>query len=274
MIAKKIVNAGVFYIIASVLAVFALLPFIWMISTSFKTEGTLMSIPIQWIPNPISFDAYRTLFELFPFARAFVNTSMITVGSTCIALLSSLMAAYIFAKVEFKGREVVFALYLATMMIPSQVVTIPMFLILKELLLINTFAGLMLPSLFKAFSVFLMRQHIMNIHNDYLDAASMDGANRFHIFLKIILPLCMPIILTLTVLTVMEVWGDYFWPLIVLTEKEKMTLTLALSQLNGQYGSKYNILMAGSLISMVPIIILYLFAQKYFKEGLQLGGVK
>lgn len=274
MIVKKYVSISLFYIVATVLAGFALLPFIWMVSTSLKTEGALMTIPIQWIPNPISFDAYVTLFELFPFARAFANTSIITIGSTFISLFSSLLAAYIFAKVKFKGREIVFAFYLATMMIPSQVVTIPMFLILKELLLINTFAGLMLPSVFKAFSVFLMRQHIMNIHNDYLDAASIDGANHFHIFRAIIVPLCMPIILTLTVLTVMEVWGDYFWPLIVLTEKEKMTFTLALSQLNGQYGSKYNILMAGSLISMIPIITLYMFAQKYFKEGLQLGGVK
>lgn len=233
-----------------------------------------MSIPIQWIPDPISFDAYTKLFELFPFGRALMNSTLITFGTTTVRLLSALMAAYIFAKVEFKGREVLFAFYLATMMVPAQVTTIPMFLVLKELQLINTYSGLIFPSLFNAFAIFMLRQHIKTIHDDFLDAAYMDGANHFQVFRKIIIPLSAPIIVTLGVLVVMEAWGDYFWPLIVLTEKEKMTLTLALAQLNGQFSSKYNILMAGSLISMIPILIVYLFAQKYFKEGLQLGGIK
>lgn len=233
-----------------------------------------MSIPIQWIPNPVSFIAYEKLFELFPFARAFMNSTVITIGTTVVRLLSALMAAYVFAKVEFKGREVLFAIYLATMMVPAQVTTIPMFLVLKELQLINTYSGLIFPSIFNAFAIFMLRQHIKTIHDDFLDAAYMDGANHAQVFRKIIVPLSTPIVVTLGVLVVMEAWGDYFWPLVVLTEKEKMTLTLALAQLNGQFSSKYNILMAGSLISMIPILIVYLFAQKYFKEGLQLGGTK
>ena len=245
-----------------------------MLSTSLKTEGALMSIPIQWIPKPLSFDAYFKLFDLFPFGKAVMNSTIITVATTVVRLISALMAAFIFAKVQFKGREIIFALFLATMMVPAQVTTIPMFLVLKELALINTYSGLILPSIFNAFAVFMLRQHIMTIHNDFLDAAHIDGASHFQMFRKIIIPLSTPIIMTLAVLIVMEAWGDYFWPLIVLSEKEKMTLTLALAQLNGQFSSKYNILMAGSLISMIPILLVYLFAQKYFKEGLQLGGVK
>ncbi len=272
--AKKPVNTLLYYIVALTLAVFALLPFAWMLSTSLKTEGALMSIPIQWIPNPVSFDAYVKLFELFPFGRSVMNSAVITIATTAVRLISALMAAYVFAKIEFKGREILFGLFLATMMVPAQVTTIPMFLVLKELSLINTFSGLILPSIFNAFAVFMLRQHMMTVHNDFIDAAFMDGASHFHIFRKIMIPLSMPIIMTLGVLVVMEAWGDYFWPLIVLSEKEKMTLTLALAQLNGQFSSKYNMSMAGSLISMIPILLLYLFAQKYFKEGLQLGGVK
>lgn len=274
MIAKKTIYNLLYYAVAIILAIFALLPFVWMLSTSLKTEGALMSIPIQWIPQPIDFTAYTKLFELFPFGRAVMNSTLVTVGTTAVRLISALMAAYIFAKVEFRGREAVFALFLATMMVPAQVTTIPVFLVLKELSLINSFSGLILPSIFNAFAVFMLRQHIKTIHDDFLDAAYMDGASHYQMFRKIIVPLSVPIIMTLAVLIVMEAWGDYFWPLIVLSEKEKMTLTLALAQLNGQFSSKYNILMAGSLISMVPILLVYLFAQKYFKEGLQLGGVK
>ncbi len=233
-----------------------------------------MSIPIQWIPTEPQFTAYTKLFELFPFGKAVMNSAFVTAATTAVRLLSSLMAAYIFAKVPFKGREIVFALFLATMMVPAQVTTIPVFLVLKELSLINSYSGLILPSIFNAFAIFMLRQHIKTIHDDFLDAAYMDGASHFQMFRKIIIPLSIPIVMTLAVLVVMETWGDYFWPLIVLSEKEKMTLTLALAQLNGQFSSKYNVLMAGSLISMVPILLVYLFAQKFFKEGLQLGGVK
>ncbi|MCU6709768.1 carbohydrate ABC transporter permease [Paenibacillus sp. J5C_2022] len=274
MMGSRIYRPIAFYLIASLLAFFALLPFIWMLSTSLKTDGAYLEIPIKWIPDPFSLEAYEKLFSLFPFGKAIANSLYVTAMSTLITLISASMAAYIFAKVNFKGREVVFALFLATMMVPTQVTTIPIFLILKEMHLVNTFTGLMMPSIFNAFAVFMLRQYMMTLHDDFLDAAFMDGASHVDVFRKIIIPLSMPIVMTLAVLTVMNVWGDYFWPLIVLSEKEKMTLPLALGQLNGQFESKYNVLMAGSLISMLPIIVLYLFAQRYFKSGLQLGGIK
>ncbi|MEW5816342.1 MAG: carbohydrate ABC transporter permease, partial [Spirochaetota bacterium] len=150
----------------------------------------------------------------------------------------------------------------------------PIFLVLKNLKLVNTFAGLIAPTIFNAFAIFMLRQQMKTISDDFIAAAVIDGASYFRIFLSVVLPLSVPIIATLGVINFMNVWNDYYWPLIILYDKAKMTLTLALSQLNGQYESKYHILMAGSLLSMVPIIMIYIFAQKYFTTGLQLGGIK
>ena len=263
-----------FYVFATLLALFALIPFVWMLSTSLKTKGALTEIPIQWIPDPFSFDGYVKVFTLFPFARAIANSAFVSVSATAITIFSALMAAYVFAKIQFRGREALFALFLATMMVPGQVTIIPIFLVLKELSLLNTFTGLRLPSIFNAFAVFMLRQFIKTVHDDFLDAAFMDGASQFGVFRKIIIPLSAPIIATLGIITFMGAWNDYFWPLVILSDRAKMTLPLALSSLNGQYGNEYNTLMAGSLISMLPIILLYLFAQRFFKSGMQLGGIK
>jgi len=274
MTRNRWVRPTAFYAFASLLAVFALIPFFWMVSTSLKSKGALISIPIQWIPEKISFEGYRKIFTVFPFEKAILNSLFISVTSTAIVLLSALMAAYVFAKIEFRGREIVFALFLATMMVPGQVTMIPVFLVLKEFQLLNSFTGLLLPSVFNPFAIFMLRQYIKTIHNDFVDAAFIDGASQPNIFLRIIVPLSMPIVATLGIVTFMGAWNDYFWPLIVLSDRELMTLPLALSSLNGQYGSEYNTLMAGSLISMLPILVLYMFAQGFFRAGLQMGGIK
>jgi len=271
---KTIVKPILFYLFASVLAFFILIPFFWMISTSLKGYGALMSIPIQWIPETISFKSFAQIFAIFPFARAIFNSAFVSILSTTITILSASMAAYVFAKIKFRAREKLFLVVLATMMIPGQVTVIPIFLVLKKLGLINTFTGLIAPTIFNAFAIFMLRQYIKDIPDDFINAAVMDGASYFRIFRSVIMPLSVPIIMTLGVITFMGAWNDYFWPLIILSDKTKMTLSLALSQLNGQYVSKYNILMAGSLLSMIPIIVIYIFAQKYFTSGLQLGGIK
>jgi len=263
-----------FYAVATALALFSAIPFFWMLSTSLKSKGALMSIPIQWIPEEISFEGYAKIFTLFPFGRAILNSAFVSVASTAITLASALLAAYVFAKIEFRGREALFALFLATMMVPGQVTIIPVFLVLKELHLLNSFTGLLLPSVFNPFAVFMLRQFVKTIHNDFLDAAFMDGATHFQAFRRIVVPLSVPIVATLGIITFMGAWNDYFWPLVILSDKAKMTLPLALSSLNGQYGNEYNTLMAGALISMAPIIALYLCAQGLFKSGLQLGGIK
>lgn len=270
---KKIRIAG-FYIVACLIAVIVLIPFLWMLSTSLKNKGALMQLPVEWIPKDPTLDSYAKVFSRFPFLRAIFNSLFITVSYTVITILSSSMAAFAFTKIKFPYADAVFKLYLASMMIPTQVTMIPLFVVMNRLGLINTYPSVILPSLFRAFAVFMLVQQMRGIPDDYMEAAELDGASLFRIYRTVILPLSKSSIATLTVTTFMESWNDYLWPLLMLNDKNKMTLTLALNSLNGQYGTEYNLLMAGSLISMIPIIIVYICAQKYFKEGLMAGGVK
>lgn len=270
---RRLGQAG-YYIISILLAVLALIPFLWMISTSLKSRGALMSIPIEWIPTEPTLDAYTEVFSRFPFLRTIGNSLFISVAFTLITLVSASMAAFAFAKLRFRGSGVILSIYIATMMIPTQVTMIPLFVVMNRLGLIDSYASVILPSMFKPFAVFLLVQQMKTIPNDYLDAARIDGAGLFHIYFRVALPLCIPTLATLAVTTFMESWNDYLWPLLMLTDRNKMTLPIALSTLNGQYNTEYNVLMAGSLISMIPIIIIYIAAQKQFKTGLMAGGIK
>lgn len=263
-----------YYIVAILLTIIVSIPFYWMVITSLKSKGALMALPIQWIPENPSFKSYEKVFSLFPFFRAIVNSSLVTICYTVLTIVCASMAAFAITKIAFKGSQVIFAMYLASMMIPMQITLIPSFLIMQKLSLINTYTSVIAPSIFKAFGVFLLVQSMRSLPNDYIEAASLDGAGLFKIYRSIIMPMCKPAIATLAITTFMEAWNDYLWPLVMLSDKKKMTLTLALNSLNGQYGTEYNVLMAGSLISMVPIIIVYAIAQTQMKEGITLGGVK
>jgi multiple sugar transport system permease protein len=245
-----------------------------MIITSLKDKGAMLTVPVEWIPTAPNLLSFDKVIHLFRFDTALLNSGIVSILATVITILSAAMAAYGFAKIEFRGREGLFRIYLATMMSPFQVVLIPLFLVMKELGLINSFAGLVIPSVFNAFAIFMLRQQMMTIPNDFIDAAVLDGAGQFKVFRMIILPLTAPTLITLGVITFMGTWNDYLWPLVMLSDRKKMTLPLVLNVLNGQYTSDYNVLMAGALISMAPILLLYLVAQKYFKSGLQVGGIK
>ena len=274
MTRKRILGAAGYYIVAVLLAVVALVPFVWMISTSLKSRGALMSIPIEWIPAEPTLDAYGEVFSRFPFLRTIGNSLFITCTFTLLTIISASMAAFAFAKIRFRGSQLVLGLYLATMMIPTQVTMIPLFVVMNKLGLIDSYASVILPGIFKPFAVFMLVQQMRAIPNDFLDAARIDGAGIFQVYRRIALPMCAPTIATLAVTTFMESWNDYLWPLLMLTDRNKMTLPIALSTLNGQYNTEYNVLMAGSLISMIPIVIIYLCAQKQFKNGLMAGGIK
>ena len=263
-----------YYVVSIVLAVIALIPFLWMISTSLKSRGALMSIPIEWIPAEPTLDGYAKVFSRFPFLRTIGNSLLISIAYTLITLISASMAAFAFAKLRFRGSGAILSVYIATMMIPTQVTMIPLFVVMNRLGLIDSYASVILPSMFKPFAVFLLVQQMKTIPNDYIDAARIDGAGLFQTYRKVALPLCIPTLATLAVTTFMESWNDYLWPLLMLTDRNKMTLPIALSTLNGQYSTEYNVLMAGSLISMIPIIIIYIAAQKQFKSGLMAGGIK
>ena len=266
MTAKRRLGTTGYYVISILLAVVAMIPFLWMISTSLKSRGALMSIPIEWIPEDPSLNAYAEVFSRFPFLKTIGNSLFISVSYTVITLISASMAAFAFAKIKFRCANLLLKLYLATMM--------TLFVIMNKLGLIDSYASVILPSIFRPFAVFMLVQQMRTVPADYLDAARVDGANIFQVYARVALPLCAPTLATLAVTTFMESWNDYLWPLLMLTDRAKMTLPIALSTLNGQYNTEYNVLMAGSLISMIPIIIIYLFAQKHFKNGLMAGGIK
>lgn len=263
-----------FYLISSLIAVIVLIPFFWMLSTSLKNKGALMQIPIQWIPEEPTPDAYQKVFARFPFLRAIFNSFFVTISYTIITVLSSAMAAFAFTKIKFPGADGLLKLYLASMMIPTQVTLIPLFVVMNRIGLIDTYPSVILPSLFRVFGIFMLVQQMRTIPNDFMEAARIDGAGLLRIFRIVILPLCGSSMATLAITTFMESWNDYLWPLVMLTDRNKMTLTLALNNLNGQYGTEYNVLMAGSLISMIPIVLVFIGAQKHFKAGVMAGGVK
>lgn len=233
-----------------------------------------MAIPIEWIPKEISWASYEKILVQLPFLRSLFNSVVITVFSTLLTIFSASMAAFIFAKFEFPFKNFLFILFLASMMVPLQVTGIPIFVILMKLKLTNTFLGVIIPSVFNVFAIFLLRQYMKNINNEFIEAALMDGANYFQIYLRVILPMSVVPITTLLVINFMNYWNDYFWPLIILTDPAKMTLPVMLSKLNSQYATEYNTLMAGSLVSMVPILVVYMIAQKHFIRGIQEGGIK
>ncbi len=271
---KKQIYNVLFYLGSALLVVIVTIPLYWMISTSLKSKGALMALPIQWIPKKPTLNSYKKVFTLFPFARAIANSAFITIMYVVITVLSASMAAFAISKIRFKGANVVFAMYLASMMIPVQITLIPMFIIMNKFSLINTYTSVISPAIFKAFAVFLLVQNMRALPDDYLEAARIDGAGMFKIYKDVIMPMMVPTVATLAITTFMEAWNDYLWPLVMLSDKNKMTLTLALNTLNGQYDTEYNVLMAGSLISMIPIIIIYIIAQTQMKQGITVGGVK
>jgi len=264
----------IFYVVSIALAVMVVIPFYWMIITSLKSKGALMALPIQWIPRHPTLQSYRKVFSLFPFGKAILNSLFVSITFTVITVLSSSMAAFAIAKIRFKGAGVFFRMYLMSMMIPTQITLIPLFIIMSRLNLTNTYTSVISPSIFSAFSIFLLVQNLRSLPDDFMEAARIDGASLWTTFFRVIMPMEKPVLATLVITTFMGAWNDYLWPLVMLSDKNKMTLTLALNTLNGQYGTEYNVLMAGCLISMIPIIVVYIIAQTQMKQGITAGGVK
>lgn len=209
MTRKHVWGTALYYLVTLLIAFIAMVPFVWMISTSLKTRGALMSIPIEWVPEHPTLDAYQTVFERFPFFQTILNSLFISVSYTVLTLLSASLAAYAFTKIRFRGSGLVLGLYLATMMIPTQVTMIPLFVVMNQLSLINHYASMILPSVFKPFAVFMLVQQMRTIPGDYLDAAKIDGASTFRIYRSVMLPLCVPTLATLSITTFMESWNDY-----------------------------------------------------------------
>ncbi|OAA31520.1 sugar ABC transporter permease [Kosmotoga arenicorallina S304] len=264
---------GVHTILLAAFLIMAI-PFFWMVSTSFKNPDEIYIFPPRWVPHRPTFDNYVELFKTVDFGRPLINTVIVAVTSTFLSVMLSAMAGYGFAKFRFRGKEKLFLLVLATLMVPGQMTLIPVYLILNSLNLLNTYAGLILPGVASAFGIFFMRQFIMSIPDELIDAAKMDGAKEFFIFLKIILPLSKPALATLTIFNFVGAWNSFLWPLIVATDEKMYTLPVAISVVQGQYGEKIALQMSGSFIVIIPIIIVFFFAQKYIIKGLSMSGMK
>ncbi len=264
------------YAFLIVLALVMLIPFAWMLSTSLKTTQYLLSPKPQFIPNPLTTDSYKTLFDLMPMERMIENSVGVAIVGTIGQVLVSAMAAYAFARMQWRGKNVVFVIYLITMMIPSQVTIIPLFILMRKLHWVNSYQGLILPGLFSAFGTFLLRQSFLTLPRDLEEAAFMDGANHFTIFWRIVLPLSKPALATLSVLSFMQYWNSYLWPLFVAREELFMTLPVGLAKLQGgpRALTQWNVVMAGAVIAVLPILIVYLFAQKWFIRSVTLSGIK
>lgn len=254
-------------------AIIMVFPFLWTLSTSLSPGAGLDATP-RLFPEQPSFSAYHTLFTQLPFARIIANSLGLAIVTTLSQLITSALAAYAFSRLPFRGRGVVFAVYLATMMIPLQVLIVPLFVQMRDLGLVDTYLGAVLPGMASAFGVFLLRQAMNGIPRELDEAATIDGAGHFRIFFTIILPLVGPALATLAVFSFMSSWNSFLWPLIILRSAELKTLPLALAGLQGQFTTQWDVMMAGSIVSILPMLAIYIFAQRYVIQGVASSGIK
>lgn len=267
-------GTGLYYLLLLLGAAVMLVPFLWMVSTSLKSNEFVLTMPPQFIPKPATLDSYRRLFDLFPIGRMFLNSLLVASAVTLGQLVTCSMAAYAFARMHFRGRNALFLVYLATLMIPFQVTITPLFILMGRLGWINTYQGLILPGVFSAFGTFLMRQSFLTIPVEYEESAVLDGANPFTIFTQIILPLSKPALATLGVFAFMSSWNAFLWPLFVVRDEQLMTLPVGLATLHGRWLTEWNLVMAGTVITIIPMLLVYLFAQKYLVRGFVMSGLK
>jgi multiple sugar transport system permease protein len=250
-----------------------LLPFVWMFSTSLKHPPEIFKYPPVWIPSQIAWDNYTKTISAMPFGRFYLNSLIVTASVTALQLLVSSLAAFAFARLRFRGREALFLLYLATLMIPFQVTMIPNFILVRWLGWYDTYQALILPTAFSAFSTFLLRQYFMGLPRELDEAARMDGASSWRIWWQIILPLSGPVLAALAIFVSLNSWNDFLWPLIITNSVEMRTLPVGLSTFQGQFKVEWNLLMAGSVIAMLPVLIVYIIGQRWFIKGITMTGM-
>jgi ABC-type glycerol-3-phosphate transport system permease component len=261
---------GVLIVGAAVMIV----PFVWTISSSFKTMGEIFNYPPVLIPSKLNLQNYSNLFTKVPFDRWYFNSLFLGVVSTALSVFFSSLAGYGFAKYTFRFQSALFSVLIASLIIPFQVVLIPLFVLMVKIQWIDSYLALIIPGMAPAFGIFLMRQYMVTIPSELLDAARIDGAGEFGIYWRIVLPLARPALGALTILQFMGSWNSFLWPLVVLRSKEKYTLPIGLANLLGLYQREYGMVMAGSFLVALPIIVLFFMMQKQFIAGLTLGSVK
>lgn len=251
-----------------------LFPFVWMVSTSFKPDLELFITPPRLIPEPFTPENYARVAEAFPLGRFLLNSLVVAGISTSLQILTSAMAAYGFARLRFKGRDALFVVYLATLMVPLQVTIVPLFVEMRVLGFVNTYPALILPTIASAFGTFMLRQALLSLPREFDEAAFIDGASHWTVFRRIVLPLSRPALAAFGIFAFMASWNSFLWPLVVVNSQELMTLPVGLSNLQGRYETAWNLVMAGATISVIPIMAVYVTAQKHVIRGVALSGLK
>jgi len=274
---KEFLFKTAIYIVLTLGAVAMILPFLWMVSTSLKEPQAIYIFPPKWIQKPIIWAAYIKVWKVVPFARFYFNSIFVAFCVTVGQVVTSAFAAYAFSRLRFPGRDKLFFGYLATMMIPSSVILVPVYVLMVYFRWIDTYKGLIVPAIFTAYGTFMLRQFFMTIPRDLEDAARIDGCSLFGIFWKIVMPLSKPIIATLTMFTALANWNSFMWPLVVAESVELKTLPIGLAYFQEVYQytqPDWALLMTGSLLAMLPLVILFIFTQRFFVEAIKLSGIK
>jgi multiple sugar transport system permease protein len=264
-------------IIHSILIIWAIVmisPFVWMVLTSFKTFGESTQVPPVIFPSELKWDNFSRVFNTLPFMMFYWNTIFTTICKTIGQLIFCSLAAYAFARIKFPGHNVLFILIISVLMVPQQAYVIPQYLIMVELEWLNSLKALIVPGVTSAFGTFLLRQFFLSLPSELEDAAKIDGCNHFRIYWRIMLPLAKPGLIALAIFTILWSWNDLMWPLIVNSSPDKMPLSAGLASLQGQYITEFPVLMAGALLATWPMILMFVFLQKYFVEGIALSGTK
>lgn len=264
----------VLYALLVIGAMLAMLPMVWMVSASLMPAGEASTYPPRFFPTRLTLDHYADLFTRLDLGRYLFNSAFVALVVTLTSLVINSMAGYAFAKLRFRGRDRLFRTLSTGLVLPVQVAMLPLFLLLKNLGMINTYWGVIIPGLASIFGIFLVRQYALSIPDEMLDAARVDGASELRIFRSIVVPGIVPILATLAIWTFLATWNDFMWPLIVLSDESKYTLPVALANLSGEHVQDTELMMAGSVITVIPVMLVFLFLQRYYIQGVMAGSVK
>ena len=272
--ARSNISTVALVIFLAAVSVVFIIPFIWMLTTSFRTQGDLAANPLTLWPEAITLENYHNVWERIPFGRQFINTTLFAGTVTIVSVVLDSMAGYAFARFDFPGKNALFVLVLITLMVPVQVTFIPLFSLLVDFGWVNTLHGLIIPRVADAFGIFFLRQFFVGLPKDLEDAARIDGASEPRIFFRIMLPLAGPAVLTIAMFNLLANWNDLLWPLMVTTSPVMQTLPAGLALFRGQHVTDYGLLMAGSVLALLPMIVAFFFVQRRFIEGIATSGLK
>ena len=272
---KQVVSKIIIYVILIIIAALMIIPFLWMLSASIKSDAEVFKMnPFQWIPDVPKWSNYSDIWTRIPFSKFVQNTVILTIVVTILQLVTSSFAAYAFSKLQFKYKNILFIAYITTIAMPWQVYMVPQFILMRKMGLNDKLLAMICLQAFSAFGVFMMKQFYEGIPDELCEAARIDGLSEYRIYSRIMLPLSKPALSTLTIFTFVATWNDYLGPLIYLRSEQKKTIQLGLKMFIGQYSSDYGLIMAGSVLSLIPVIVVFMILQRYFVEGVAATGLK